>query len=480
MTSRKLWAERLTDISDSVKVEMSHIQRHPRQSLTSPSRRRLLEVGCLSPLGLSWADLLRADDAEASSAIGHKFGQARSCVVIFLWGGPGQQDLWDLKPEAPVEQRGEFRPAQSNVSGIQLSDQLPHLCRQADKFSIIRSVSHRDFEHGSAAYSALTGHPHPRPGTNTPAGPDDFPTYGAVSAKLGANRRPVPDSVVLGPVMHQGNRPPLAGQNAGFLGLGYEPFRVADDPSGADFHVSALDVPTDMTSKRLDRRYQLLKSFDSTAAHLQTAREVAGAADLYERAFSLLRSRETQNAFEIDRERPEERERYGQSKFGQTLLLTRRLVQAGVPLVTVNWAKQNRDQWDTHTNNYSRLRKLLPPFDQGLAAFFDDLQTRGLLESTLVVCLGEFGRTPKMNKDAGRDHWPDCYSVVMSGGGIQPGTVFGSSNRIAAYPASDAVAPWDLSATIFHCLGINPGGHIHDSRGRPYVVSPGRVIEGLL
>ena len=456
---------------------MTRIQRHPHQSLTRRARRRFLEVGCLSPLGLSWTDLLWADDGRAN---GNKFGQARSCVVIFLWGGPGQQDLWDLKPDAPVEQRGEFRPVQTNVSGIQLSDQLPHLCRQADKFTIVRSVSHRDFEHGSAAYSALTGHPHPKPGTNTPAGPDDFPTYGAVTAKLGANRRPVPDAVVLGPVMHQGNRPPIAGQNAGFLGLGYEPFRVAEDPSEVGFHVDALDVPSDVTGNRLDRRYQLLKSIDGSAIHSPTSRAVAGASDLYERAFSLLRSNKTKRAFDVGQERLENRDRYGQSKFGQTLLLARRLVQAGIPLITVNWSKQNRDQWDTHVNNYSRLRKLLPPFDQGLAAFFDDLQAQGLLETTLVVCLGEFGRTPKMNKDGGRDHWPDCYSVVMGGGGIRPGTIFGSSNRNAAYPASAAVAPWDLSATIFHCLGINPAQHIHDSRGRPYVVSPGRVIEGLI
>ena len=443
-------------------------------------RRRLLEVGCLSTLGLSLPEMLWARSGPGHEPAGRKFGQARSCVVIFLWGGPGQQDLWDLKPDAPAEQRGEFRPAATNVPGLQISEQLPLLCRQADKFSIVRSVTHRDFEHGSAAYTALTGHPHPKPGTNTPAGPDDFPTYGAVVSKLVKNRHPVPNAVVLGPVMHQGNRPPIAGQNAGFLGLAHEPFRVENDTNQSDFRVNGLDRPRDVSAPRLDRRYRLLQSLDNFRQNKTPGRTVAGMSDVYERAFGLLRSKQTKQAFALSAEHPRLRERYGRNKFGQSLLLARRLVEAGIPLITVNWSKQNRDQWDTHKANYPRLRKLLPPFDRGLAAFFEDLHARGLLETTLVLCLGEFGRTPKMNKDAGRDHWPNCYSVVIGGGGIQTGTVYGSSNRFAAYPASHDVAPWDVSATIFHCLGIRSSRHIHDSRGRPFVVSPGRVIDGLL
>lgn len=445
------------------------------------ARRRMLEVGCLSTLGLSLPEMLLARPETDRTQAGQSFGQARSCVVIFLWGGPGQQDLWDLKPEASAEQRGEFRPAATNVSGIRISEHLPQLCRQADKFSLVRSVTHRDFEHGSAAYTALTGHPHPKPGTNTPAGPNDVPTYGAVVSKLAAHRRrAVPNAVVLGPVMHQGNRPPIAGQNAGFLGLAHEPFRVADDPSQPGFSVSGLDRPSDVSSTRLDRRYQLLRSFDSLREHKPTGRAAKGVSDVYDRAFGLLRSNKTRKAFALKTEKARLRERYGRNKFGQTLLLTRRLVEAGVPLITVNWSKQNRDQWDTHKDNYPRLKKLLPPFDRGLAAFLEDLKARGLLETTLVLCLGEFGRTPKMNKDAGRDHWPDCYSLLIGGGGIQTGTVYGSSNRFAAYPASHDVAPSDVSATVFHCLGIRPGRHLRDSQGRPFAVSPGRVIDGLL
>ena len=459
------------------------MKRRPRE-IRAPygriSRRRLLETGCLSTLGLSWPYLLRAKAATTEQPRNNGFGQARSCVVVFMWGGPGQQDLWDLKPLAPAAQRSEFSPVATSVSGIQISDQLPHVCQQADKFTIVRSVTHRDFEHGSAAYSALTGHPHPKPGTNTPVSPDDFPTYGAVVSKLGHNTRSVPDAVTLGPVMHQGNRPPIAGQNAGFLGLGHEPFRIANNPNGPDFSVGGLEVPPDVPSNRLQGRHRLLQSLDESLRRAQAARLVTGMSDLYDRAFGLLRSAQTQRAFDLSHESPALRDRYGRHKFGQTLLLARRLVEAEVPLITVNWEKQNGNQWDTHNNNYPRLKKLLPPFDRGFAAFLEDLHDRGLLDTTLVLCLGEFGRTPAINKDAGRDHWPDCYSVVMGGGGVHTGRVFGASNRNAAYPISHDVGPWDLSATVFHCLGIRPEHHIHDSQGRPFVVSPGRVIDGLL
>ncbi len=262
------------------------------------SRRRLLEVGCVSTLGLSWPGLLRAKSVpvEARSS---KFGQARSCVVIFLWGGPGQQDLWDPKPDAPAEQRGEFSPIQTNVPGVLLSSQLPNLSRHADQFTILRSVAHQDFEHGSAAYAALTGHPHPRPGTNTPARPEDFPTYGAAVSKLQPTRLAVPNAVVLGPVMHQGNRPPIAGQNAGFLGLGHEPFRVAGDPNAPEFDVSETAAPSDVSEERLGRRQQLLQTLDRYPYGGNAGTPMDGMSDLYQRAFGLLRSRRTQRAFEV-------------------------------------------------------------------------------------------------------------------------------------------------------------------------------------
>ena len=444
------------------------------------SRREWLAVGGISALGLHWPDLLWAREQPASERRPRLFGRAKSCVVIFLFGGPGQQDLWDLKPEAAAEIRGQFSPIATNVPDIAISDQLPNLSKQVEKFTIVRSVSHKDFEHGSASYTALTGHPHPKPGTNTPASRDDFPTYSSIVSLLKPTAKPVPSAVVLGPVMHQGNRPPMAGQNAGFLGQAYDPFRIAEDPSLPNFRVSGLSLPPDVSAVRLNRRRSLLQSLDEHWRRLDRSRIVEGANQLRQRAFGLLASSQSRRALDLSLETRQARDRYGRHKFGQTLLMARRLVEAEVPLITVNWSRQNSDQWDTHKNNYPKLRELLPPFDQGFAALLDDLGQRGLLDSTLVICLGEFGRTPKINKDAGRDHWPDCYSVILAGGGIRRGHVFGASDRLAAYPTTDAIAPWDLAATTYHLLGIDPHTHIYDSLNRPFLLSRGRVVEGLL
>jgi hypothetical protein len=399
-------------------------------------------------------------------------------VVIFLWGGPGQQDLWDPKPQAPSALRSEFSPIATRVPGIQITDQLPNLASQTERFTIVRSVAHRDFEHGSAAYTALTGHPHPLPGTNTTARPDDFPTYGSVVTKLSPTSDPVPDFVVLGPVMHQGARPPLAGQNAGFLGPGFDAFRIPDDPASDTFDVEGIALQDGLSDQRFADRRRLLASIDR---QVQTSDnpQVKGMRELYDRAFGLLGSTKVRRAFNLTGESDKLRDAYGRSRFGQTLLLARRLVQARVPLVTINWSKLNSDQWDTHKNNTARLRKLLPPFDIGLSAFLQDLDERGLLESTLVVCLGEFGRTPKINEDAGRDHWPDCYSLVLAGGGIPGGRIYGASNRTAAYPVRDAVAPWDIAATMYHLIGIDPSVHIINPEGQPLPVARGQVISGL-
>ena len=441
------------------------------------SRRRLLEFGAVTPFGLSLPRLFASEDQSVLSER-PGFGRAKSCVVIFLWGGPGQQDLWDPKPLAPSVVRSEFAPISTSVTGTQITDQLPHLSRQAERFTIVRSVTHKDFEHGSAAYTALTGYPHPLPGTNTVARPDDFPTYGSILTKLAPTSRPVPDFVVLGPVMHQGARPPLAGQNAGFLGPGYDAFRIASDPASADFSVSGVAPQTGLTDFRYEARKKLVTTLDDR----QPSRGVhaEGLTELYRRAFGLLGSEQTRNAFRLDDEKASLRDAYGRSRFGQTLMLARRLVEAHVPLITVNWSKLNANEWDTHASNYPRLRKMLPPFDASLAMFFQDLDERGLLDETLVVCLGEFGRTAKINEKAGRDHWPDCYSMVLAGGGIRRGEVYGQSNRTATYPIDRDVAPWDIAATMYHLLGLNPATHIQNRQGQPLPIAKGQVVEGLL
>lgn len=438
-------------------------------------RRKVLEIGALSPFGLSLPQLLASESSQSS--IPH-FGRAKSCVVIFLWGGPGQQDLWDPKPEAPSVVRSEFAPISTNVPGVQITEQLPHLAQVADRFTIVRSVTHRDFEHGSAAYTALTGYPHPLPGTNTVARPDDFPTYGSVLTKVAPTREPVPDFVVLGPVMHQGARPPLAGQNAGFLGSGYDAFRIAGDPSSDSFSVSGVELQEQLTGSRFLGRNELLRSIDEHQP--SKGRHAEGLTELYRRAVGLLGSEQTRKAFQVDGESAAVRDAYGRSRFGQSLLLARRLVEARVPLITLNWSKLNADQWDTHKNNYGKLREMLPPFDRSLGAFISDLDERGLLDETLVVCLGEFGRTAKINENAGRDHWPDCYSIVLAGGGIRRGHVHGASNRTATYPVDGDVAPWDIAATMYHLLGVPPTTHLVNRQGQPLPISKGKVIDGLL
>lgn len=443
------------------------------------SRRAWLQYAGLSYLS---GGPFRARAAGLSAATQPKlFGQAKSCVVLFLFGGPGQQDLWDLKPSAPAEVRGEFSPISTSVAGIQIGERLPCLSRVADKYTIVRSMSHRDFEHGSASYTALTGHPHPKPGTNTPASNDDFPTYGAAVARLKPTPKPVPAAAVLGPVMHQGNRPPMAGQNAGFLGVAFEPFRVAEDPSAVDFQIDELVLPSDVSAGRLEDRFRVLETLDDDSVPAARHDRMEGMSKLKRRAFGLLGSRQSRRAFDVSDEPHSVRQQYGRHRFGQTMLLARRLVEAEVPLITINWSRSNREEWDTHAQNYPTLReKLLPPFDQGLAAFLADLDQRGLLDTTVVLALGEFGRTPKINQDAGRDHWPDVYSLVMAGGGIRRGAVVGASDSHAAYPTSDPIGPWDISATMYHLLGIAPKTHVYDRQQRPFLLSPGRVVSDLL
>jgi hypothetical protein len=223
-----------------------------------------------------------------------------------------------------------------------------------------------------------------------------------------------------------------------------------------------------------------LQALDNHARRLDAAEDVEAMHAFYKQAFGLLHAPQVRRAFDMAEEKPQTRDRYGRSRFGQTLLLTRRLIEAEVPFVTVNWSKNNNDQWDTHKANYPKLKELLPPFDQGLAAFLADLDERGLLETTLVYCLGEFGRTPRLNKDGGRDHWPWCYSVLLAGGGLRSGMVLGASDRFAAYPSENPVSPWDVAATLYHCLGIDPETHLTDPLGRPLPLAPGAVIDGLV
>jgi Protein of unknown function (DUF1501) len=453
------------------------------------TRRAVLRIGGLAFTGLMCSDWLRARAAAADHAptrgrsVAGTFGKARACILIFNYGGPSHLDVWDLKPDAPGEIRGEFRPAATCVPGIAITEHLPRLARLADRYAIIRSVNHRDNDHAIGAYLALTGYSHPKNailGIEPPATPQDLPSLGAVVSRLRPAEKPVFSYVTLGDLRHFGNNDSL-GQNAGCLGKVYDPFTVPFvRPINGTLDLGGVaSVLTDVDARRLDGRRELLDQMTRAAPALEATAGMRSLDDCSRRACALLSSAASRDAFDLGKEPEKVRDWYGPTAFAQNCLLARRLVEAGVPLVTL-YSVGNRD-WDTHGANFRSLKDtLLPPMDRGVSVLLEDLESRGLLEETLVVWMGDMGRTPRINKDAGRDHWSFCYSVVMAGGGVRGGQVYGSSDRSAAYPSTNPVSPADIAATIYHCLGIDPRAHITDQEGRPLVVAVGNPLHALL
>ncbi len=460
-----------------------------------PSRRDLLKAGAIGLFGMTWPELLAGRDiARAAASHDRSFGKAKSCILLFMWGGPAHQDTWDLKPEAPAEIRGEFRPISTNVAGIQIGEHFPLLAQRTDKLAIVRSLSHVDVNHTTATHFLLTGQPPPPIDDLS----KDWPHIGSVLAKLGRGRGVLPAFVSMRPKPHQENDVPRFveqshGQFAGWLGQSAGPLTIDADPSHAGYRVGDFLLPPEVNASRLDNRRALLagvnRQLEAQAANLS----LATMDDYYRRAFELLSSAAGGSAFDLEQEPAALRDRYGRHPHGQSVLQARRLVERGVPLVTVFWPSEGIKNvsvyWDTHSRNFIDLReRLMPPADQAFSALLDDLSERGLLDETLVVWTGEFGRTPRVgqrNSDAGagsdgRDHWPGCFSAVLAGGGIRGGQVYGSSDRHAAYPASNAVAPVDLVATAYHCLGVPPHLALEDQQGRPLVVCPGDPIRQLL
>ena len=447
------------------------------------SRREMLRVGGLGFSGLMLSDLLRTRATAATRIQAGQFGKAKACILIFNYGGPSHLDMWDLKPDAPKEIRGEFKPIATSVPGIAIAEHLPRLAKLANRYSVVRSVNHRDNDHAIGAYLALTGYSHPKNailGIEPPAMPQDMPSLGSVVSKLRPAEKPVFSYVTLGELRHFGNNDSL-GQNGGCLGKTYDPFTIpfvrpfngALDMQG----IAAVMAPAD--SEQLHGRRRLLDQVNLAAPALEATAGMRTLDASTRRAFELLASSATRDAFDIQKEPQKIRAGFGPVPFSQNCLLARRLVEAGVPLVTV-YSASNRD-WDTHGANFKSLKDtLLPPMDQGVSALLLDLESRGLLDETLVVWMGDMGRTPRINKDAGRDHWSFCYSVVMAGGGIRGGQVYGSSDRTAAYPSTNPVSPADVAATIYHLLGIDSRSHLTDQQGRPIGLAPGTPIHALL
>ncbi len=449
-------------------------------------RRDFLRIGSLGAAGLALPDLLsqqsRAGEQQGS------FGKARRCLLIFLTGGPPQVDLWDMKPSAPAEIRGELKPIATNVPGIQISELMPNLAKVADKFCILRSLTHHDTVHTSAGYTLLTGFDHlqsnAKTATDIKPRPEDHPHLGSLLSLARPSASGTPVFVSLPEVIKDAAVNEFPGQGGGFLGRGFDPLRIETAQDKKSFRLPDIVLPPDMTPSRLAERRLLQTAFNRG---LGIADGRAASADLdanYVRALDLLHSPGVQKAFDLAAEPAAILASYGKHLFGQGCLLGRRLLEAGVSLVTVYWHYEGPDDspvWDTHENNFPHLRnRLVPPADAAIAAVLRDLSDRGLLGETLVVVLGEFGRSPKVNGKGGRDHWPHAQSILLAGAGIQGGSVFGSTDPEGGYPATCPVTPRDLAATFLHLLGVPADLTIRDRSGRPYRACEGTPVSKLI
>lgn len=424
--------------------------------------------------GAIWANWLRAGSAPATGPR----GKAKSVILIFNCGAPSHIDLWDMKPKAAENVRGPFKPIATNVPGIQISELMPSLAPLADRYAIVRSVHHRQTQHNTGMYWSIVGKPYPIDSTLINPSRRDYPSFGTLVgwlARRDGYSGPLPPYVIT-PAPHCDSTAYITpGQFGGCLGAQYDPFVLNADPNAKDFQVPAIGLPPDMPPTRVSERRSLLKQIDESAVAAMPAFDTAR-----DKAFSMVASPEVRAAFDLSREPARIRDRYGRHSWGQSHLLARRLVEAGVRFVsTVNGQSI---VWDTHENNAQRLKdRLVPPMERAFSALLLDLEERGLLESTLVVWMGDFGRTPIINNTGGRDHWPQCYSMVLAGGGIRGGQVYGESDASGAVPKNHPVTPADIHATVFTALGYDPHAITYLSpEGRPFPLSEGQAIRELL
>lgn len=432
------------------------------------SRREILRAGGISLLGLSSLQLahLRAATLNANDS-----RRRNSCLFIFLFGGPSHIDLWDMKPEAPAEIRGEFKPIATRVPGIHVCEHLPRLAASMNDLCLLRSMEHHMPVHGPACSEMITGRPYFGPPITDQALPEDWPSLSSLATRFGERPASLPPAVVLpGYLQFAGQDKRIAGQTGGRMGESINPFLVEGNPNNARFALQGIELPNDLNADRVNARRQLLHGLDGGLRSTLTGAPLASAyAQHAETAFSLLGDVRGSQAFQLEREAAATRDRYGRSTFGQSLLLARRLVEAGVSLVTVNWDDESRAEkvspfWDTHDHIFATLKnRLAPSFDQSFSALIEDLRIRGLLETTLVVVTGEFGRTPRigqvvqngMTAKSGRDHWPHAFTILLAGGGVRGGQAYGETNPIGAYVKDRPVSPADLTATILYHLGID-------------------------
>jgi hypothetical protein len=452
-------------------------------SFYRPDRRSLLRFGSL---GLLSSGLLRVLAARADTK--PRPASAQACILLFQVGGPYQCDTFDPKPDAGEEVRGPYAPQATPVPGLQLTTALPQTARHAGRFAIVRTVNHLIRCHNPAIYCSLIGREATDPlaiSNQTAASRTDHPHPASVLARLRGSPAAMPHHVILPNVVYNGpSKAP--GQLAGYLGGALDPFIPGGDPNSPEFRVESVGLPEDVTRARLDERRRLLDRYDALRRRLDATGEVDA---IQRKAFDLLTSPRTRDAFDLEREPARLRDRYGRHTVGQSTLLARRLVEAGVPFVTVfSHTAVEKGSWDTHDKHDELNRtELLPKADQVLSALLDDLASRGLLNDTLVVWLGEFGQTPRRgyrfsnagNTATGRDHWCNCYSVLLAGGGIRGGQVVGASDRIAGYPKERPVHISDLTATLYHALGVDPRSQLQDIQGQLRFICDGEPVMEL-
>lgn len=452
------------------------------------NRREVLRIGSLSALGagIGLPELSRAaEQAPQTAPSASAFARAKSCIVLFLMGGPPQHSTWDPKPDAPAEVRGEFGPIDTVVPGLSLSSLMPRTAQIADKICVLRAMSTGDNAHSSSGYYMLTGRPHqPMNFENAnPGAPNDAPSLGAMLGRISSADRGLPPAITLPHRIFNTDGSVWPGQDAGFLGRAADPWLLNGKLAPRGYRIQEIDLPDNLDVGRLGNRRTLLDNLQRTIDREATA---AVLDHHTRRAFDLLLSSNGRGAFRLEDEPDASRDRYGKTPFGQGVLLARRLVEAGVRLVQVNWYRGPDEPpanpcWDSHTAESARLKDVLvPPTDRAYSALIEDLHQRGLLDETLVICMAEFGRSPRLDTAGGRGHWGSVFSVALAGAGVRGGQVYGASDKIGAYPREGKVRPEDLSATLFHCLGYPPETEFRDPLGRPFPISRGEVLHSIL
>jgi hypothetical protein len=425
------------------------------------TRRDLLQAGAVGVLGWTLGDLLRLQHACADT--GERGPSDRSAIFLWLSGGPSHIDTFDPKPDAPAEIRGTFGTIPTNVSGVMIADPLPLTAKQMDKVALIRSVTHNLAAHSPGSLFMQTA--------NRPTASLRYPTYGSVLTREKSAPRGVPPFVTL-PTTNADVA------DAGYLGVGYNTYTVGADPNAKNFSVRSLTLPAGLTLDRLESRRKLADDLDTLFRTVDHRPDIIQGMDrFYQQAYDIIRAPKTREAFDLSQEPDAVRDLYGRTTFGQSCLLARRLVEAGVRIVQVNFTG-----WDTHAKNFDALKdRLLPAFDRGYAALLQDLAQRGSLAHTVVLCTGEFGRTPKINKDAGRDHWSKAMSVLFAGAGVRPGQVIGATNPNGEMPVDSPVTPEDVGATFYHLMGVDAQKEYLSPSGRPVaIVRDGKLIPELM